>query len=165
MKPAIGFLLFVGACGIWSRPAHAEDPCRSHDSRVVVQLAKHALALCQDGKAVASFDVRLGHSGTGKSRAGDGKTPVGTYPLGRPRASKRYGIFIPIGYPTADQRKQGFTGGAVGVHGPDRRVKWLGRLVNTFDTSDGCVGLAKDEEMEMIAKWVRTVKARTIELR
>ena len=94
-----------------------------------------------------------------------GRTPIGTYPLGQPRASQRYGIFIPIGYPTADQRKKGLTGGAVGVHGPDRRVKWLGRLVNTFDTSDGCVGLAKDEEMERIAKWVRSAKAHTIELR
>ncbi len=131
----------------------------------MVELDKHELVLCQGGKAAAAFGVRLGHSGVGKSRAGDGKTPVGTYPLGQPRVSKQYGIFIPIGYPTAEQRKKGFTGGAVGVHGPDRRAKWLGRLVNTFDTSDGCVGLAKDEEMKRIAEWLRTAKARTIELR
>jgi murein L,D-transpeptidase YafK len=131
----------------------------------MVELAAHQLVLCESGKAVESFGVRLGHSGIGKTRAGDGKTPIGVYPLGHPRASKRYGTFIPIGYPTDEQRKKGFTGGSVGVHGPDRRVKWLGRLVNTFDTSDGCVGLAKDEEMERISKWLRRTKARTIELR
>jgi murein L,D-transpeptidase YafK len=139
--------------------------CKSKDARIVVDLEEHQLVLCEQTRAVESFGVRLGHGGIGKTHAGDGKTPIGTYPLGQPRASQRYGIFIPIGYPTADQRKKGLTGGAVGVHGPDRRVKWLGRLVNTFDTSDGCVGLAKDEEMERIEKWVRSAKAQTIELR
>ena len=114
---------------------------------------------------VETFGVHLGRAGTGKTRAGDGKTPIGTYPLGKPRASKRYGMFIPIGYPTAEQRKKGFTGGAIGVHGPDRRVKWLGRLNNAFDTSEGCVALAKDEGMLRIAKWMRKTNAHTIELR
>jgi murein L,D-transpeptidase YafK len=130
-----------------------------------VDLDEHQLTLCEQGKVVETFGVRLGRGGIGKTRSGDGKTPTGTYPLGTPRPSKRYGMFIPIGYPTADQRKRGFTGGAVGVHGPDRRVKWLGRLVNSFDTSDGCVGLAKDDEMETIARWIRKASAHTIELR
>jgi murein L,D-transpeptidase YafK len=150
---------------MWTSPAHAESLCKGGDLRIVVDLDEHKLVLCDQAKALESFGVRLGHGGTGKTRAGDGKTPIGTSPLGQPRASQRYGIFIPIGYPTAEQRKKGLSGGAVGVHGPDRRVKWLGRLVNTFDTSDGCVGLAKDEEMERIAKCVRSAKVRTIELR
>jgi murein L,D-transpeptidase YafK len=163
LKPALAFLLLLALWG--APPARAGAACRNQDARIVVELEEHTLVLCERAHAVQSFGVRLGRAGTGKSRAGDGKTPVGTYPLGRPRASSRYGTFIPIGYPTAEQRKQGLTGGAVGVHGPERRVKWLGRLVNTFDTSDGCVGLAKDEEMERIAQWVRSARARTIELR
>jgi murein L,D-transpeptidase YafK len=165
MRPTLRFLWLVVLLGTASGAARAEGPCRTQDARIVVELEAHRLVLCKQAQAVKTFGVRLGHGGTGKSRAGDGKTPVGVYPLGKPRASKRYGMFIPVGYPTAQQRKQGFTGGAIGVHGPDRRAKWLGRLVNTFDTSDGCVGLAKDEEMAEIAKWVRTVKAHTIELR
>jgi hypothetical protein len=151
----------AGAAG----QAVAASACTGRGSRIVVELEAHTLVLCEGDHAVESFGVRLGHAGIGKSRAGDGKTPVGTYPLGGPRASGRYGIFIPIGYPTAEQRRKGFTGRAVGVHGPDRRVRWLGRLVNTFDTSDGCVGLAKDEEMARIAQWVRSAKVRWIELR
>lgn len=131
----------------------------------MVALKEHTLTLCEGTKAVETFGIRLGRGGIGKTRAGDRKTPVGTYALGRPRSSKRYGIFIPIGYPTEKQRKQGMTGGSLGVHGPDRRAKWLGRLGNTFDSSDGCVGLATDAEMERIAKWVRSAAARTIELR
>jgi hypothetical protein len=53
----------------------------------------------------------------------------------------------------------------VGIHGPARWVKWLGSLVNTFDSSDGCVGLARDAEMQRIAEWVRSSAVRRIELR
>jgi murein L,D-transpeptidase YafK len=143
----------------------ADAICEHQDARIVVDLKEHELTLCQRTKVVETFAIRLGRGGVGKSRAGDHKTPVGTYPLGQPRSSKRYGTFIPIGYPTPEQRKKGMTGGGIGVHGPDRRVKWLGRLVNTFDSSEGCVGLATDAEMERIAKWVRAASARTIELR
>ena len=165
MKPVVAFSFFFVLIGARIGPVRAEGACTGQDTRIVVELAQHRLFLCARDQAVESFDVRIGRGGPGKSRAGDGKTPVGTYVLGRPRASRRYGIFIPIGYPTAEQRRKGFTGGDIGVHGPDRRAKWLGRLVNTFDSTYGCVGLAKDEEMERIAKWVRTAKARTIELR
>jgi hypothetical protein len=43
-------------------------------------------------------------------------------------------------------------------------VRWLGRLVNTFDSTDGCVGIATDEQMESIAAWVRRLKASQIVL-
>jgi murein L,D-transpeptidase YafK len=164
VKQVSVLLSLVAGFGV-AMPARAAGVCAGKDARIVVELQAHTLVLCQGDRAVASFGVRLGHAGIGKAQAGDGKTPIGIYPLGRPRVSQRYGIFIPIGYPTPEQRRRGFTGGAVGVHGPERRVKWLGRLVNSFDTSDGCVGLAKDEEMDSIAQWIRSTKARTIELR
>jgi hypothetical protein len=59
----------------------------------------------------------------------------------------------------------GYSGSDVGVHGPPRWATWLGSLVNTFDLSDGCVGLARDAEIETIAEWVGTASVRTIELR
>lgn len=146
--------------------AGGPDPvCAAPDTRIVVDLAKHQLALCDKALTVATFRVRLGRGGLGKTREGDGKTPVGVYPLGDPRPSNRYGTFIPIGYPTDEQRRLGYTGSAVGVHGPGRWVKWLGSLVNTFDSSDGCVGVARDSEIDTIARWVSAAPARTIELR
>lgn len=98
--------------------------------------------------------MRLGKHGVGKEREGDGKTPIGRYALGAPRRSKAYATFIPVGYPTEEQRRRGMTGGAIGVHGPDRRVRWLGALVNAFDTTDGCVGVATDDEMREIVAWL-----------
>jgi L,D-peptidoglycan transpeptidase YkuD (ErfK/YbiS/YcfS/YnhG family) len=170
---SVGFVLLLGTCALAATlvgrtpaaPAGADLNCAAPDARIVVDLANHTLALCDKEKRVATFNVRLGRGGTGKTQEGDGKTPVGTYALGEPRPSNRYGTFIPIGYPTEEQKKKGYTGSAVGVHGPMRWVKWLGRLVNTFDSSDGCVGVARDSEIETIASWVRTAPVRTIELR
>jgi murein L,D-transpeptidase YafK len=155
----------AAALGASGPAVSADRTCGAPDARIVVDVAKHTLALCEKDKLVDAFGVRLGRGGVGKTREGDGKTPVGTYPLGEPRASNRYGTFIPIGYPTEEQKKLGYTGSAVGVHGPARWVKWLGGLVNTFDSSDGCVGVARDAEIEKIATWVRAASARTIELR
>jgi murein L,D-transpeptidase YafK len=146
------------------RPGRVDCPA-SKGALLVVDTARHTLALCEAGEGGApssSFRVRLGKQGTGKSREGDGKTPLGRYGLGAPRASGSFGTFVPMAYPTQAQRSEGFTGGAVGVHGPDRRVRWLGALVNAIDTTDGCVGVATDREMDLIAKWVRDRRAKEI---
>ena len=143
--------------------ARANEPCEhANAALVVVQTSEHRLYACETGAIVRSYNVRLGRHGTGKTRAGDGKTPLGSYPLGSPRASKDYGTFIPIGYPTTQQVRRGLTGGAIGLHGPLRSVRWLGRAVNWFDTSDGCIGIATDDEMSILARWVRSERPRTI---
>jgi murein L,D-transpeptidase YafK len=164
---AVSFLgtAALAALGTRRPTVEAHQLCEAPDARVVVDLKKHVLALCDNGATVESFAVRLGRGGVGKTREGDGKTPVGIYSLGAPRPSNRFGTFIPIDYPNEEQKKMGYTGSAVGVHGPPRWVKWLGSLVNTFDLSDGCVGLARDSEVEKIANWLRVASARTIELR
>ena len=165
MKAGIALLVLSALSGGCSRAAGAAPVCSAPDSRIVVHLKDHVLLLCEKHKVVGTFDVRLGSGGTGKSREGDHKTPVGEYDLGEPRPSKSFGTFIPIGYPTAEQQAAGFTGGAVGVHGPHRWISWLGRLVNAFDSSDGCVGVATNAEIERISNWVRTASAKRIELR
>ena len=139
------------------------DPCGGFDAASVwVDTRAHRLYTCDAKITVRWYDIRLGRHGTGKTRAGDGKTPLGTYSLGKPRASKKYGTFVPVAYPTADQARRGFTGSAIGIHGPLRSVKWLGRAVNWFDTSDGCIGLATDDDMAALVEWVRARKVRTV---
>jgi hypothetical protein len=143
--------------------AHASvsDAC-AHAPIGWVATSEHRLYTCEAKAIVRWYDVRLGRHGTGKTQAGDGKTPLGTYPLGSPRVSKKYGTFIPVGYPTTEQSRRGFSGGAIGIHGPLRSVRWLGHAVNWLDTSDGCIGLATDDEMSTLSEWVRSRRARTI---
>jgi murein L,D-transpeptidase YafK len=113
------------------------------------------LWLCTLGAPAARFGVALGRSGVGKRRAGDGRTPLGTYALGPPRPSARYGTFIPIAYPTPEQAASGFTGSAVGIHGPPRGVDGAAIPVTAVDWTLGCVATGSAEEVDAIAEFVR----------
>ena len=155
-------LLVVALAGC----ATSDPPrCEEAGTYIDVDTAAHRLYLCSDHDAERAYDVRLGWGGVGKTTEGDQRTPLGEYPLGAPRPSAKYGTFVPIGYPTAEQKANGFTGSAVGVHGPDRKYVWLGSFNNTLDTTDGCVGLATDDEMTEISTWLRANPARSIKLR
>lgn len=114
---SIATVLLVGTCalaagvfGTRTPAVGSEQTCAAPDARIVVDLAQHALALCDRDKLVEAFVVRLGRGGIGKTREGDGRTPIGTYTLGVPRPSNRYGTFIPVGFPTEEQKKKGYTG-------------------------------------------------------
>src|SRR5512142_2575132 len=117
---ALSFLPFavVLLCAPARGAALDASPCPSSGDAVVVQTDARALWLCAAGAPAARFPVALGRSGAGKRRRGDGRTPLGAYRLGPPRPSARYGTFIPIAYPTPEEAARGFTGAAVGIHGP-----------------------------------------------
>ena len=130
------------------------SPCANRVAELFVVTSEHSMWLCENGQSRAHYRVALGSGGVGKHAQGDRKTPLGTYLLGQPRPSPRFGKFIPVEYPTAEQRSQGFTGNDVGIHGPDRRFRWAGRANTWFDWTAGCLGLGNDEELEKVASWV-----------
>ena len=138
------------------------EACAGRGTAVLVRTEEHKLYACEKNQTKQAYGIRLGRKGVGKKSARDGKTPLGSYAIGLPRRSKDYGTFIPIGYPTEEQKRRGYTGSGVGIHGPIRQLKWLGSPVNWFDTSAGCVGLATDEEMNALADWVRDQRPRMI---
>ena len=90
-----------------------------------------------------------------KKRAGDRRTPLGTYVLGAPRPSGRFGIFIPIGYPTPEQASEGRSGGDLGIHGPPRGKAEPEWPTTAFDWTKGCVATGTDADVEVIASFVR----------
>jgi hypothetical protein len=147
-----------------SGPADALDPSpcpRSRDA-VVVVTDRRELWLCSGGAPAAQFTVALGRSGVGKRRRGDGRTPLGIYPLGDPRPSTQYGTFIPIAYPTPAQAARGFTGTAVGIHGPPRGIEGAGYPVTEVDWTQGCIATGTDEDVDAIAAFVRARRPRLV---
>ena len=133
----------------------SEDPCSGYDTAVVVvDVHARSLWLCELGATQAHYPIALGRGGTGKRTAGDRKTPLGWYALGEPRLSDRFGVFIPISYPTLDQRKRGFTGGEIGIHGPQRRFEWAGSWNTHVDWTDGCIALGTLDEAIEVAIFV-----------
>jgi L,D-peptidoglycan transpeptidase YkuD (ErfK/YbiS/YcfS/YnhG family) len=165
---ALGVTLFLATCGMLAAfRLRAGSPlsCLPDRAEVLVDTQSRKLALCENGVNHGQYTVRLGFHGVGKSREGDSKTPLGTYSLGRARNSIEHGQFALIGYPTEAQKAQGYTGSAVGIHGPKRDARWLGVLVNVFNTTDGCVGLATDAEMKAVALWLTDHHVREIRIR
>ena len=155
--------LFVAAT---PRDVAAVGPCdTTPDAHIVVAAEAHRLWLCAGLREVKSYWVRLARKGLGKRKAGDAMLPLGSYLLGAPRESPRFGLFIPIGYPSPQQATLGYTGSDIGIHGPHRALRWLGQLVNTFDTTAGCVGVATDGEMTEIAGFARQYRAQRITIR
>jgi murein L,D-transpeptidase YafK len=144
--------------------ATSSDLCRDKGLSVLVGTQRHRLWLCEDGAPVNEYAVALGRGGTGKREEGDRKTPLGSYPLGTPRESARFHTFIPIGYPTEEQREQGLTGSNLGIHGPDRKLRWLGRAGSWLDWTLGCIAVGSDAAIEEIAAWVRLKQPAKIEI-
>jgi L,D-transpeptidase-like protein len=130
----------------------AVSPCPAEGDAIAIDTAAHHLWLCSDGTPGARYTIALGRGGLGKRQAGDERTPLGTYPVGDPRPSSLYGVFIPIGYPTPAQAARGFSGGSVGIHGPPRGVTYR---ATGLDWTLGCVATGTDAEVEAIAEWVR----------
>lgn len=139
-----------------SGEAHAasSEPCTAHEIAVMVDVSTHTLSLCEHGKAQRQFPVALGIGGLGKRHQGDHRTPLGVYPLGTPRPSSQYGTFIPVGYPTAQQIAMGFTGTAVGIHGPPRANLNDGPRNTAVDWTWGCIAVGSDPEIREIAAWL-----------
>jgi hypothetical protein len=152
-------LLWMGL--VCANPTSADEPftppspCPDQGDAVTVIARKRELWLCRDGAAVARFQVAMGRGGFDKRRRGDGRTPLGTYALGSPRRSAQYGLFIPIGYPTPDQAAQGFTGRALGIHGPPRGLSEPEYPTTVFDWTQGCIATGTDADIASIADFVR----------
>ena len=108
--------------------------------------------------------------GIDKTREGDLRSPTGSYSLGSPRKSYRDyappgGMFIPVGYPRTDQVAAGFTGGAIGIHGPARMAAWLGSFLTLINWTEGCIVVSSDAEMDEIIAWMGATKVRRILIR
>jgi len=166
VAPARAALVLVLAAAVACEGRRrAPDRCAGEDRTIVVDTAEHELLLCEAGRTARTFDVALGRGGVGKRKEGDRRTPLGAYPLGEPRPSARFGTFVPIGYPTAEQAASGLTGSDVGIHGPRRTLAFLGGANVLLDWTLGCVAVGTDAEIEAIAAWVREQHAARVVLR
>jgi murein L,D-transpeptidase YafK len=147
-------------------PSSSSSSCAAGETAVVVDTRAHRLHLCNAGKIDGTFAVALGMKGVGKQREGDNRTPLGRYGLGPPRASRSFHTFVPVQYPTPAQVRMGFTGGAIGIHGPPRGWATMAELAMLVaqDWTAGCIAVATDAEIEAVAAWVRKQGVKNVRL-
>jgi hypothetical protein len=140
------------------------DPCAGHSREFVVDGRSKGMWLCESGQPSESFRVGLGRGGLGKRVHDDNKTPVGEYALGTPHASERFHRFTPVGYPTRDQARQGYSGADVGIHGPVTWIRWLPGGGTWFNRTRGCIEVGSARDADRIAAWVREGRVRQISI-
>jgi L,D-peptidoglycan transpeptidase YkuD (ErfK/YbiS/YcfS/YnhG family) len=159
-------LAILAAAATPRRASAADETCNPDETAVVVDTHAHRMHLCRRGADERTFVVALGENGAGKRRQGDNRTPLGRYPLGAPRRSRSFHMFVPVAYPTPAQARLGFTGSAIGIHGPPRgfgTLAQLAMLVRT-DWTAGCIAVATDEEIEAVVDWIRKQGVRDVRL-
>ena len=158
-------MLFLWLLIQWN-PTASANPCYEKATKLVVSSQNHRLYLCEPPyTAPIAYRVSLGTHGIGKRALGDHKTPLGVYSLGSPRSSHRFHLFIPIGYPTPEQIRKGFTGADIGLHGPPRWIAWWGEITRLIDWTDGCIAVGTDREIEKISSWIKARNPKTIDIR
>lgn len=84
---------------------------------------------------------------------------MGRYPLAPARASSRFHLFLPVAYPSPEQRGRMYTGSNIGIHGPHVAFAWLGHATVWLNWTEGCIAVATQGEIEQIARWVRETGA------
>ena len=146
--------LVLGVSAHWARADIQREPCPVSGSVVQVDTGARVLSLCSAGHEEASFRVALGRGGVDKRTQGDGRTPRGRFTLAAGRPSRRYHLFLPVGYPTSEQVKLGFSGSAIGVHGPHVAFAWLGNASAWTNWTEGCIALPTRGAIEKVAHWV-----------
>lgn len=130
------------------------DPCLGRGTSIVALSDIQVLFLCKNGVSVADYDFAAGRAGFEKRADGDLKTPTGTYSLGLPKVSRDgFKIFIPVGYPTTEQKKNGFTGGDIGIHGPPREFRCAGFFNTVVNWTRGCLAVASDTYIKEIGRF------------
>jgi hypothetical protein len=107
------------------------------------------------GVAEKSFKVSLGTGGVGKHTAGDSRTPLGTYPLGKPIARPSTASRFQWAIPRASRssaatpaRTSPFTDPCASTAKPTGRRREL-------DWTRGCIALGTDAAIAIVADWVK----------
>ncbi|WP_232628288.1 L,D-transpeptidase family protein [Methylobacterium sp. Leaf118] len=168
-------LVGLGAAGIVAadglqigrtEPALVAAPERA--DRVVVEKGARRLTLLREGRVLATYPVSLGFTPLGhKTRAGDGRTPEGTYAIAYRNPKSVAHLSLKVSYPSpADEaaaRSRGEPpGGDIMIHGLMRGFSWVGPLHRMMDWTQGCVGVTN---AEMRAIYARVDVGTPIEIR
>jgi murein L,D-transpeptidase YafK len=127
--------------------------------KVVIEKKKRLLSLISGGETIKTYNVALGTNPVGpKERAGDLKTPEGTYIIESRNRNSAYHLALRISYPNEQDKvhaqKLGFSpGGDIMIHGLKNALSWVGSIHAEMDWTEGCIAVT-NEEIEEIARLV-----------
>ena len=161
-------LLAIGGVLAWANWPLAVLPEDTAVDHVVVKKSARVLLLYRGPDLIRSYSVSLGRTPLGpKQRAGDGRTPEGSYRLDYRKLDSSFHRALHISYPdskdvVAAKARGVDAGGLIMVHGMKNGLGWIGRAHRAIDWTDGCVAVT-DREIDEIIRVVPDGTPITIE--
>jgi murein L,D-transpeptidase YafK len=123
--------------------------------KVVLIKSRRILMLMRRSEIFKTYRVALGKEPKGhKTKAGDKKTPEGTYILDSRNADSKFHLAIHISYPNESDirnaRKMRVSpGGGVMIHGLPDDLRRIGKLHRLSDWTNGCIAVTNQEIEEI----------------
>jgi murein L,D-transpeptidase YafK len=147
-------ILIGSFCVVLPSPKKALASLERADKVIVIK-SKRILMLMKDGEILKAYKVALGKSPQGrKIKAGDKRTPEGTYVLDSRNPDSRFHRAIHISYPNDSDvqvaQKLGVPpGGDIMIHGLADNFKKIGKQHRFADWTDGCIAVTNQEIEEI----------------
>lgn len=156
--------LFVGTAAGDALPYHAramatlgvELPLAD---RVIVRKSERRLYLMRGADVLRAYRIALGlNPGGPKERAGDFRTPEGSYRLTRRNTRSDFFLSIQVSYPNDQDirraRRNGWQpGGSIMIHGLPNDPRHGPDYYATQDWTDGCIAVTNADMVEI---WMMT---------
>ncbi len=134
---------------------------------IVVRKAERKLYLMHGQTLVRTYKIALGLNPVGtKQRAGDFRTPEGTYRLVRRNPRSDYFLSMQVSYPNESdlkhaRRNHWDSGGAIMIHGLPNQLKHDPSYYESRDWTDGCIAVSNSDMLEI---WLLTPDNAPIEI-
>jgi len=127
--------------------------------RVLVRKSERRLYLMRGGDVLRAYKISLGlNPGGAKERAGDFRTPEGSYKLTRRNTRSDFFLSIQVSYPneqdSRNARRNGWQpGGSIMIHGLPNDPRHAPDYYATQDWTDGCIAVTNADMVEI---WMMT---------
>lgn len=148
-------IAFIGIFGYCCVCPETTSAALNKADKVVVVKSKRVLMLVRQGEIFKTYKVALGKEPNGhKTKAGDKRTPEGTYLLDSRNPDSKFHLAIHISYPNESDvhnaHKQGVPpGGDVMIHGLPHDLGRVGKLHRLSDWTNGCIAVTNTEIEEI----------------
>ncbi|MFT3907144.1 MAG: L,D-transpeptidase family protein [Steroidobacteraceae bacterium] len=135
--------------------------------RIVVRKSERRMYLMHAGQTLRTYKVSLGLMPVGqKERAGDYRTPEGSYQLVRRNPHSDYFLSLQVSYPNDEDmrraKQNGWDpGGSIMIHGLPNTPRHSNDYYTSQDWTDGCIALSNSDMLEL---WLLTQNNIPIEI-
>ncbi len=123
--------------------------------RVIVRKSQRRLLLMHGGNTVRTYHVQLGLNPVGqKERAGDFRTPEGSYRLERRNPRSDFFLSLKVSYPNPEDLRRARThhwdtGGSIMIHGLPNSLRHEQDYYESHDWTDGCIAVSNADMVEI----------------